>query len=54
MTTVTLEIPEKIKTIWKNYISPDLDFTDYDNLNQEHKKMYDKVDNIDKNTLLNI
>jgi len=42
------------KTIWKEYISPDLKFVDYEKMSDTHKKEYDKLDNIDKSKLLNI
>ena len=42
------------KTIWKEYISPDLNFTDYSDMSDLHKKEYNKLENIDKSKLLNI
>ena len=42
------------KTIWREYISPDLDFVEYSNMKENHKEEYDKLENIDKSSLLNI
>ena len=43
-----------LKTIWKEYISPDLEFTKYEDMSKSHKEEYDKLENIDKSKLLNI
>lgn len=43
-----------IKTIWKEFCSPDLEFNSYDNMDESHKIEFDKLDNIDKSKLLNI
>ncbi len=43
-----------IKTIWKEYISPDLDFTEYSQMKENHKEEYDRLENISKQDLLNI
>ena len=68
MTTISIEIPEHIKTkfkIWKTisydnliiktigkeYLSPDLRFTKYEEMNDIHKQKYN---NIEKSKLLNI
>jgi len=43
-----------IKTIWREYISPDLEFIDYENMPTNHKEEFDKLQNINKSELLNI
>ncbi len=43
-----------IKTIWEEYISTDLKFTKYSEMSKKHQEEYDKLENIDKNKLLNI
>jgi len=43
-----------IKTIWREYISPDLTFTKYSYMNEKHKEEFDKLENLDKSSLLNI
>ena len=42
------------KTIWREYISPNLDFVEYSSMKENHKEEYDKLENIDKASLLNI
>ena len=43
-----------IKTLWEEYISPDLEFTNYEKMNKNHKIEFDKLENIDKSKLLNL
>ncbi len=43
-----------IKTIWAEYVSPDFKFNSYENMLENHKKEYDKLEKIDKTKLLNI
>ena len=43
-----------IKTIWKDFISSDLEFTPYEDLSIENQKMYDEAETLDKSKLINI
>jgi len=43
-----------IKTIWKDYISPDLRFTSIEDMSENHKKLYNDASKIDKSNLVNI
>ncbi len=43
-----------VKTIWREYISPDLNFINYSDMSEKHKKEFDKLENINKDDLLNI
>ena len=43
-----------IKLLEEWYISPDLDFTSYEDMSDSHKIEFDKLDNIDKKNLFNI
>ncbi len=31
------------KTLWDDFISPDLSFTDYEKMSETHKKAYDSI-----------
>ena len=42
------------KSIWKEFVSPDLKFTSYDDMSDADKLKYDKLDQINKQDLLNI
>jgi len=43
-----------IKTIWREYLSPDLGFTWYDDMSDNHKEKYMESEKIDRVKLLNI
>ena len=43
-----------IKLLDEWYISPDLSFISYENMSMSHKIEFDKLDNINKDELLNI
>lgn len=42
------------KTIWEDYISPELKFISYVDLSEEDKKMYDESDILDRSKFTNI
>lgn len=43
-----------MKIFWENFISPDLEFRDYEKIPRNHQKKYDETANLDKSKLLNI